>query len=245
MTAAAAPSLPSATGRCGSVDELHARLLAWVQDVLGDVAVTLEPPASGLKPSRCIGLYLMGLAAAPRTRDARTPSLQLNLRYLVTAWGGDVLAMHNDLSDLAFSALEDAKFEVDFEPLPPTAWAAFGVPPRPAFMLLAPLRKARDVSVAQAVRSPLVIAPAPLARLDGLVLGPRDTPVADARIELASLGLATRSDAHGAFSFMGIPAAHPLRLRVRARGVEQVFALEACCEPGQRVPLRMSGIGGD
>jgi hypothetical protein len=165
------------------------------------------------------------------------------MRFLVTAWSPDPLEMHNDLCELAFSAMESTGFDIDFEALPPTIWAALEVCPRPSFCVRLPLRKSRSSPPAVAVRSPLVVAAALMVSLDGIVLGPQDVPLPGARIELISLGRATRSDVRGWFAFPGVPARQPLRLRVLARGVEQFFTVEAPGEPGQRLPLRVASTG--
>lgn len=240
MTAQSASASRHSPTKVGVVDELHARLREWVGDVLGDVPVVLGPPAQSLASTRGICLHLLSIEAASGAQGkGKTPPLQLGMRFLVTAWSPEPLAMHNDLCELAFSAMESAGFDVDFEDLSPAIWAALEVTVRPSFCIRLSLRKARTLPPAVAVRSPLVLAAALMVSLDGIVLGPRDVPLPGARIELVSLRRATRSDARGWFSFPGVPERQPLRLRVLAHGVEQFFTVEAPGEPGQRLPLHV------
>ena len=229
------PAEPSWPSR--NVDE---RMKTWVHDVLGEVQTSFKPPGETFPPGRSIGLYLLDLLPAASTRGDSRPPLQFCVRYLVTAWSEEASVAHNDLCELAFSAMEKPEFEVGIEPLEAAAWAAFGTPPRPSFSVRLVMRRERPRSAAPSVRAPLVVAPSAMVPLHGLVLGPADVPVAGARVELRTLGLVTLSDHQGHFRFSGVPADRSLRLLVQARGVTQEFQTEGTGASDRPLQLRMT-----
>jgi hypothetical protein len=219
-----------------NVDE---RMKTWVHDVLGDVQTSFKPPGETVPPGRSIGLYLIDLTPATSTRgDSRRP-LQFCVRYLVTTWSEEASGAHNDLCELAFSALEVPEFEVGIEPLEAVAWAAFGTPPRPSFSVRLVMRRERPRLAAPSVRAPLVVTPSPMALLHGFVLGPGDVAVAGARVELRSLSLVTRCGHEGYFRFAGVPTNQSLRLLIQARGVTQEFQTEGASASDRPLQLRM------
>jgi hypothetical protein len=175
------------------IDEVDRRLKAWAGTVLGEVAVCFDAPGKPVA-ERSVGLYLLELAPLSPPRGAKAAPLQFGLRYLVTTACKDSAGAHRDLGELAFAALANPEFEVDFEPLPAAAWAAFGVAPRPAFSIRVPVRKARAEHAVQLVRQPLVLAQSPIVGVRGAVLGPGDVPLSGARVELAALGQSTHTD---------------------------------------------------
>jgi len=211
------------------------RMAAWVRDVLGDVPTSFEPPGVTLPGGRSIGLYLLDFAPATSTRGDGRPPLQFRVRYLVTAWNEEASAAHDDLCELAFSALETPEFEVDVEPLGAAAWTAFNTPPRPSFSVRLPLRQERPRVAVPSVRAPLVLTPSAMVPLYGVVLGPGDVAVAGARVELRTLGLVTLTDHQGRFRFAGAPADRALCLVVQARGATQEFQTEGAS--GLKRPL--------
>jgi hypothetical protein len=118
-----------------------------------------------------------------------------------------------------FAAMDRPDNEVELDPLPADLWLALGVVPRPAFVLRVPLRLARPEPTAGIVLHPIVINEAPLRSLSVRVLGPGDIPLAGARLELPSLGMAVRSDHRGHFTFPPIPIDPlPPELVISARG---------------------------
>ena len=202
------------------------RLADWAGSVLADITIVTTPPAGETPEGRWVGLYPMALATTAGTRGVKAPPLQFGVRCLVTT------AFADDLFELAFDAMDRPEFELDFEPLATEGWLAFGAPPRPAFALRVPMRKARLRPAAPAVRAPLVIAPTPLVALLGTVVGPNEIGVAGAKVELGGLGLSTLTDHLGRFRFGGVPADRVLQVRVLARGSAQAF------EPGSAAALR-------
>lgn len=199
------------------IQEMDQRLTAWVESVLGSVPLFLDPPT--LTFQHGIGLYLLELVGSPPPRTSHRPPLQLLLRYLVTAWAEEPEAAHRLLGDLVFAAMESEAFTVDLAPLPAATWAAFGLAPRPSFLLCVPLRKERPEPATKPVREPLVIHPTPFATLQGTVLAADDHPRAGVQVELVELQRSTRTDGQGRFAFASVPVT-PLTLRVRTREQE-------------------------
>lgn len=61
----------------------------------------------------------------------------------------------------------------------------------------------------------------PMRALYGIVLGPSDTPVAGARVELPALGLSASTDTAGRFRFRSVPGgSETITLRISAKGRE-------------------------
>jgi hypothetical protein len=201
------------------IDELDNRLKAWVYASIGTVEVSLAAPE--VAPSGCgVGLYLMELIQSAPGRGLKRPPLQIVLRYLVTVWAEKQEEAHRLLGELTFAALDSSEFEVEADPVPIALWTAFGVPPRPSFVLRAPLRRERPERAAPRVLQ-AVLGISPMRELHGLVVGPNGTAVAGAQVEFSTLKLRTRTDTKGRFHFPCVPAGPGAkRLRVRAKGHE-------------------------
>ena len=204
------------------IAQIDRRLEDWVASTLdlSEAEVSLAPPRA-TETGKGVGLYLMELLHEPPARGMRRPPLRIILRYLVTTWAEETEEAHQMLGDLVIAATESTEFEVEQEPLPVTIWTAFGVAPRPSFVLRAPLNHERPEKIAPPVKQPLVIKQSPLRSLHGRVFGPRDIPVANARVELPTLQLSTNTDYEGRFHFSAVPVEPRVKLlRVRARGRE-------------------------
>jgi uncharacterized protein DUF4255 len=220
------------------IESTDRHLTQWIATVLEGTDVSLAAPSDSA-PGQGISLYLMELRNAPASRGAKTPPLQISLGYLVTAWSPDPEEAHRLLGTLVFAALDNSELEVDLAPPSPGLWSAFGVVPRPSFLLHVPLRQARPEIKAKPVLQPLVLQKAGIRRLDGLLLGPHDIPLADAQVELPALQLAVRTDSKGRFSFSTVPAEPPPgRFRVLAKGVELSISLSAVPDPGKPLVIR-------
>ena len=216
-------------------DQVDRLLKDWATNVHPGIAVSLGPPGGERQSGRGIGLYLMELLHTPSHITAKRAPLQLSLRYLVTSWSDTPEDAHQLLTDLAFAALANPEFQVELDAVPLAAWAAFGTPPLPSFIVRVPLRQARPEIPAKLVRQ-LQITSSPMVPLHGIVLGPEDTPVAEARVEISSLKLSASSDYKGRFRFPAVPAEGSKVLRVRARGRE----ISVRCEknfPDRKDPL--------
>lgn len=223
------------------LDEVDARLRAWVGRVLGEVPVSLDVPDRRLLENG-VSLYLLELGASPPPRTERRPPLQLSACYLVTAGADSPERAHRLLGELAFSAMDEQDLEVDLTPVPLAVWTGLGLPPRPSFKLRVPVRRERPVPVVPRVRVPLAVHATPIAdALAGVVVGPGDVPIPGALVELPSLRLTTRTDAKGAFRFPSVPPAASLgRLEVRAKGEVLALGAEALATGGGPLVIRLS-----
>lgn len=219
------------------IDDTDKHLKEWVTGVLGPTEVSLAPPTSA-QSGQGVSLYLMALAPVPPARSIKRAPLQVLLRYLVTTWADAPEVAHQLLSRLVFAAMADTEFEVDLDPVPASTWETFGTAIRPAFVLNVPLRVEQPQPVYKPVLVPLVMQSAPITSLAGVVLGPRDTPVARARVELPSQSLAVYTDPKGRFSFAAVPGEpRTKQLIIRARGRVVQVAVEQPPADGEPVVI--------
>jgi len=221
-----------------TMEQTDQQLKAWCLGVLADVEVTFDAPAANAARERGsrVSLYLMALAPLPSTCGMAPAPYQLNLQYLVTVSDADIVRSHQLLAALAFDAMGNPDFELDLSALPAATWAAFGVAPRPGFVIRRALRHARAATRTPVVERQPLIKAARLARIAGVVLGPGDTPLTGARVELPSMGRVTGTDERGNFSFDGVPDDAVVRLLVEAKGWRRELAVSA----GERLELRLT-----
>ena len=222
------------------IEAADARLREWLADkVAADVAVSAGRPDVPF-PDHGIGFYLLEIFPAPPARTTQAPPFQIFLRYLVTTADPDVTVAHRLLGTLVFAALADEKIDVEPGPVPLEMWRAFAVPPRPAFVVRLPLRIERELRVAPRVRHPLEIGGAALDTVLGVVVGPGDLPVMNARVEELGTGVTTLTDYAGRFRFARLPVADTaLRFRVSAKGVQTDVVRERGAEASQRMTIRL------
>jgi hypothetical protein len=219
------------------IEEVEARVRAWLAEAVAGADIWLDPPRAG-EQRKGVGLYLLELAEAPPPRGGSPAPLQVHLRYLVTAWAASPEAEHKLLGDLVFAALARADVEVAFRPVDAAVWRGFGIPPRAAFLLQVPLRLERKADRGPRVRElkTRFVGSTPLV---GVVLGPGDVPIAGAQVEVPDLGLSATTAWNGRFSFARVPLeGHGIRLRVSAKG--EVQDVEAAPRPsGGPFTIRM------
>lgn len=198
-------------------DNFDKRLKNWIAGEIPGAEVSLTAPEK--QPAgQGVGLYLLELAQIPMPSTNRRSPLQLTLRYLVTAWADKPEDAHRTLVQLIFAAMENRDFQVELDPIPITVWTAFGVDPRPSFVLRVPVRKERPEPETPRVREPLRVQSSLVASFHGVVLGPGDIPLAGCRVEVPSLNLATSTDHQGRFRFPGMPATGTKSFLVKAKG---------------------------
>lgn len=221
-----------------TMEQTDQQLKAWCRGILPDAEVTFDAPTAQERRDRGtqVSLYLMGLAPLPSTCGRAPAPYQLNLQYLVTVADADIVKSHQLLGALAFAAMGNPDFELDLSALPAATWSAFGVAPRPGFVIRRALRQARAETHAPVVARQPVIKAARLTRIDGVVLGPNDTPLMGARVELLSMGRVAGTDERGNFSFEGVPDNAVVRLLVEAKGWRREIAVSA----GERLELRLT-----
>ena len=224
------------------IDEIDQRLKEWMESVTDGITVSLAPRANAQSGSG-VSVYLLQLAEKPPARTVDRAPLQLALHYLVTTWADEPEEAHRLLGELVFAAMETPEFEVDLETLSPETWIALNVEPRPSFVLRVPLRKERPQPSAKRVRTPLVVQVEPVASLHGRVLGPDDTPVMGASVEIPALQVATRTDVQGRFSFRSVPGGQGgSTLRVRAKGQERRVTVEEPTSEASPVVIRFDAF---
>ncbi|MEN8206777.1 MAG: Pvc16 family protein [Pseudomonadota bacterium] len=193
----------------------------WVNSIVKEAEVSFLPPSGQVPAKPTVNIYLFDLMPASVTRNNnRTPPLQIQLRYLVTTSAKDPVKAHKLLGDLVFAAMEHAEFDVDLEPLPATCWTALGIAPAPAFLLRMHIVREREQE-AQRVRNVMDIKSSSLNGVNGVVVGPGEIPIANARVEFPFTGAATRTDSKGRFYLAAIPVSPDAReFLVQAKGKE-------------------------
>jgi hypothetical protein len=216
-------------------EEFDTRLKEWVGTVIEDAEVSMTPPESQ-RAGRGVGLYLLELLPSPMPSGNKRPPLQLVLRYLMTTWSDKPEDAHQMLVTLMFAAMDNKDFQVELETLPTAVWTAFGVPPRPSFVLRAPLRHERPEPQTKLVRHPMRVESSPIVGLHGLLLGPGDIPLSDCRIEIPALHVSTNTDYRGRFYFPAVPASGNKQLVVKAKGFELPVVSQQNY-PDSRAPL--------
>lgn len=201
------------------IEQVDKRLVAWMRDVLNGVTISLAPP-NDTQSGNGVSLYLLEFAQSPALRGGpKRPPLQFSLRYLVTAWAEEAADAHRTLGQIIFAAMDHPDYQVDLEAVPLTLWTAFGISPRPAFIITAPVRLERVEPELPLVRVPPVVQGTPVVSFFGRVLGPQDIPLANIAVEFTPLQLSTRTDNKGYFHFAGIPGgSDSVQLRLKGKG---------------------------
>ncbi len=211
------------------IDEVDQRLKDWVGTIIDGAEISLTLPRQ-LDGKRIVSLYLMDFLHSPPVHGTRRLPLQVSLRYLITAWADPAEEEHRMLAALVFAAMEHADFDVELKPVSAELWNALNVVPRPSFLLRVPLRLERPEPKIALVKTPPEVRYSPTTSLEGLVLGPGEIPLADARVELPTVQLSTRTDSKGRFRFARVPAEpRTKRFRIMAKGKELSLALD---QPG-------------
>lgn len=196
------------------IEQADDALAAWASDVLPDATVSLEHGADA-----DVVLDLVAIADRDRRKG------EVALRYRVTTTGKDVRERHQRLGALLLAALAEPGYDVDLGPD-----AAAGAP---SFVIAVPAGRSAPAP-APPVRAPLVLHGTGVRRLAGTVLGPGDVPIADAAVELPLLGLSTRSDRRGRFTFAAVPAEPAAQVVVHAKARTFPFSVD-----GSDVELRL------
>jgi len=219
------------------LEETTRDLIGWTQEVLPGRAVV----ARSLSDRDCgegVDLRLIGLTpcATPRTAS---PPLTLTVDYLVTVRAADPIVEQTGAMALMFAAMEHDEVEVVLDREALRLCADLDLPPGPGFVLRATVAIARRRAAVRAalVRFPLKIDSGELGVLLGSVLGPGDTPVAGAVVRVEGVDRTAQTDAFGRFRLHGPVGGknRPVRLNVRARGVE----IDREVETGSPVILRL------
>jgi len=224
------------------IDELDRRLAQWLRGVVGEVRISFAPPGEPTAET-VVWLSLVDVCRVALPRTVQRPPAQLHVRYLVTVTALDEIETHRLLGALAFAAMDPNPLGIDLEPAPLTTWRAFELPPRAGVVFRIPVRRERPEPVAPRVRERIHVHESQLTTLSGIVLGPNDIPVADARVGMPAVGVWTTSDSAGRFRLTGVPTSIPRSpIRVSARGVEAVAEDDGTAPPHPLI-IRLTALG--
>ncbi len=224
------------------IDQLDADLLKWAKDAIaGKAPVSLAPPEN--RGSLGVSLYLLEIVDDPLRQTGGKLHLQPNLRYLVTADAGDPKEAHRLLAALLYAAMDHPTYEVSLDPISSQVWSGLNALPRPAFWLCVPLPHEWQGLPAKPVsqRNADLNSSVPVVPFYGVVLGPQDIPIMNARIELPNLYRSATTDSKGAFTLSGVPAAPKEKtLLIKARKRERSATFQQTGSPDQPVIIRFN-----
>jgi hypothetical protein len=198
------------------IDQIDQDLAAWTLEILGDITTRFDMPVDQPLGTGVV-LYLLSFEPTPPASTGQIAPLQFTLRYLITTWAETPIEAHKLLGKLVLAAMEESRYEVELDPVPPEIWQAFRLPPKTAFVLRVLLRKLRQEPVRKPVTK-VVVEQQPAISFYGLVRGPQNIPVVRARVELPFERRSTYTDSQGRFHFGNLPGGIPLSLRVKAKG---------------------------
>ncbi len=218
-----------------TISAVNQNLSSWVDSTLPNTELTFQPPGDR-DSSKGVSLYLMEFLPAVTTSAVKKTAHQFQLRYLISSWSTEPEQAQQILSSLIFSAMDNPDFQIDLEPVSCQLWRAFGVTPRPSFLLQLPLILKRKEHRAPLIRYPLEIKQSSIVTMQGVVLGPEDVPIAQANVELPAYQLKTTTDSNGCFKFNTVPETPVVKkLKIKARN--RVLEIEAKHESNDAKPL--------
>lgn len=209
-----------------SLMQADEHVLSWARQTLATENVSLMVPKRRTSEN-AVSLYLLELTDAPPLRGPGRAPLQVQARYLVTVHNDTPAAAHSQLNALLFAAMSHPLFETDFS-ISPTLWSALNLVPQPAFLLCVPVIVEQPLPATPVVREPPTIDGAPMMTLQGILLGPGDIPLANARVEYPSLQRVTTTNAQGEFHLRGLPVEpRTKQIQVHTKGKRFALTVEA------------------
>jgi hypothetical protein len=190
-----------------AADEATRTLSEWIGSVTPDTPVNVRS-SSDWSPHKGIALRLLSIRplAAPRGRQ---PTQNLQLCYLVSVTLDDVLAEHRTLGELVFALADRTDYQLLSQDAATALRSEMSFPPCAGVMLAVNLQRQKQIARMPPVRRPVVVRTAPVAAVEGIVVGPEDVPLMDARVEAPALNLSSQTDFRGRFR---LPAAPPTKL---------------------------------
>jgi hypothetical protein len=214
-----------------SIEQADLRLKEWIAESTsgapGSISCSLGAPAAGAA-GQGFSCYLLDIHETNYLSQANQLPLNLTLRYLVTAWAAKPEDAHRLLDRVITRAINEPQLESEFQPVPLELWRALQILPQPCFFLRVLVRlervKPKEAPMARELRLDLE----PVASLSGRVLGPKDTPIMNAVVELPTLNLSALTDANGNFHLNGLPGGSSVKthLHIRARGRAQDVTID-------------------
>lgn len=215
-------------------DAVTGEVVAWTRARLPGLSVEALG-AADRAGTEGVEVRLLNVASRPEPASPER-RVTLALDYLVTVRLADAEAEHRAVGELFFAALDRADVEVVADRSALEACGALGLPPALGIVLRVAMARERPTRRVQLVREPLVARVVPLGRVEGLVLGPGDVPIAGATVTLIGLDRSARTGADGRFELPGpLPETAPVRVAARARGVE----IEMVAAAGDPVVLKL------
>jgi len=220
-------------------------LQGWVKTIAPAAAWTLNMPlAKEVVTGTSVSTYLLDMTPAAVASTGRRPPLRWMMRFLVTCWATDSLVAHALLTELAFAAGAQTSWQIEQEPVSLSVWAAFGIAPRPSFMVKMPLEMVQEEGPTAPKAKTLSMNGYTLVALRGVLLGPDDVPLSGGSVELPALNLRTETNAGGEFCLKGVPGSTLNTLRAMAKGSSLAVECRANDYATSPLILRMSKIEG-
>jgi hypothetical protein len=230
------------------IDAIDAELSRWVAETVSGAAVSFG--AAVAEPKAPVVLLLLQRLAdttGARAKVGQPTPRRLELGYFVAVSAREPAQAHRALGELLFSALERGErgdWRVSFEVPAAEFWTAHTLPPLPAFLLQVPLVRERPAPRTTIARE-VVVKVLPAVAFEGVLLGPKDTPLAGVLVEIGGLDQRTRTDNRGRFRFSTVPAdlrRHPLRVHTKGRAFDLVAEP---AQPGVPRVIRLESLSAD
>jgi len=193
-----------------TADEITRSLCDWIKTVSSDNAVTVRS-AADWNAAPGIALRLVSMSPTPTPRNSRRTQT-IRLDYFITPSLDDPLAEHRLLGELLFAAFDRSDFRIVAQDDAAKLRDDLKLPLLPGLFVSADLQREPEAIAAKPVRRPLVIKGDTIQPLEGVVLGPQDTPIMDALVELPALNLSVLTDERGRFRFGGTPSSGSTKL---------------------------------
>ena len=184
-----------------TANEATRAISEWIASALPGIPVAVQS-ASDWQSRKGSTIRLLSANPVPTSNGSRQ-AFSLQLDYLVSLAMDDVVEEHDALCELLFAALDRTDFQILEQHEAMALRREFEVPAGAHLFLSINLQRQKQITRAPAVIRPLVVKTAPVTVIQGIVLGPQDTPLVDVRVELPALNLATLTDFAGRFRLTG------------------------------------------
>ncbi len=182
------------------IDEIDRRLKEWIATVINSqLAITFEHPGTQQNQS-AVSVYLYGMESSTSNSTTREIPVQIALSYLLTVQSDDQVESHKYLGKILYAAKSQSDMEVGFPALPAQFWQAMGTAPLPHFSLHVPLVIPRETEHCPTIKARPHIGVSSIIQITGIVVGPLDQPIPDAKIILPHSKKVTYTDNKGLFS---------------------------------------------
>lgn len=220
------------------IDSLGDDVRAWIAELLGTEQAEVFDRPCGEDEGPAVVMWLFAMRPGPTVRERERDAYRATCRFLITAVADQARRSHDLVGRLLTAALQHPTFEVEPEEPPAYLWPSAGLAPRPAFVLRAEAVAHVERTAAPRVRSPLEVRHEALISMHGRVLGPGETPIPGASIELVEAGLLTRTDRDGRFTLRSVSQQRAQTLEVRT-GRQRFAATTEGIQAGEPLTIRL------